>query len=38
MTKRVLFIFHYQVIIDFRANVVRNYWRLKPNQKLVGYF
>ena len=38
MAKRVFFSFHYQDIIDFRANVVRNHWRLKPNREAAGYF
>lgn len=38
MVKRVFFSFHYQDIIDFRANVVRNHWRLKPNRESAGYF
>lgn len=38
MAKRVFFSFHYQDIIDFRANVVRNHWRLKPNRESAGYF
>ncbi len=38
MAKRVFFSFHYQDVIDFRANVVRNHWRLKPNRESAGYF
>lgn len=38
MAKRVFFSFHYQDIIDFRANVVRNHWRLKPNRESAGYY
>jgi hypothetical protein len=38
MAKRVFFSFHYQDIIEFRANVVRNHWRLKPNRESAGYF
>lgn len=38
MAKRVFFSFHYQDIIDFRANVVRNHWRLKPDRESAGYF
>lgn len=38
MARRVFFSFHYQDIIDFRANVVRNHWRLKPNRESAGYF
>ncbi len=38
MAKRVFFSFHYQDVIDFRANVVRNHWRLKPNRQDAGFF
>lgn len=38
MAKRVFFSFHYQDVIDFRANVVRNHWRLKLNRESSGYF
>ncbi|MGB3727595.1 MAG: TIR domain-containing protein [Glaciecola sp.] len=38
MAKRVFFSFHYQDVIDFRANVVRNHWKLKPNRESAGYF
>jgi hypothetical protein len=38
MAKRVFFSFHYQDIIDFRANVVRNHWRLQPNRESAGYY
>lgn len=38
MEKRVFFSFHYQDVIDFRANVVRNHWRMKPNREQAGYF
>lgn len=38
MVKRVFFSFHYQDVIDFRANVVRNHWLLKPDRKSAGYF
>ena len=30
MLKRVFFSFHYQDVIDFRANVVRRHWMTKP--------
>ncbi len=36
MSKRVFFSFHYQDVIDFRANVVRNHRVTKDNQ--AGYF
>ena len=36
MAKRVFFSFHYQDVIDFRANVVRNHRITKDNQ--AGYF
>ncbi len=38
MTKRVFFSFHYQDVIDFRANVVRNHWMTKPDREEAGYF
>jgi len=38
MAKRVFFSFHYQDVIDFRANVVRNHWKSKPNRESAGYF
>jgi|TARA_B110000037_G_C17095798_1_gene495943 hypothetical protein len=36
MAKRVFFSFHYQDVIDFRANVVRNHKTTKDNN--AGYF
>jgi hypothetical protein len=38
MAKRVFFSFHYQDVIDFRANVVRNHWIAKPERSQAGYF
>lgn len=38
MAKRVFFSFHYQDVIDFRANVVRNHWMTKPNRENAGFF
>lgn len=38
MAKRVFFSFHYQDVIDFRANVVRNHWLTKPNRESAGFF
>lgn len=38
MAKRVFFSFHYQDVIDFRANVVRNHWLTKPDREEAGYF
>ncbi|WP_291329066.1 TIR domain-containing protein [Desulfovibrio sp. UCD-KL4C] len=38
MSKRVFFSFHYQDVIDFRANVVRNHWLTKPNRDSAGFF
>mgnify|MGYP000881308107 CR=1 FL=1 len=38
MAKRVFFSFHYQDVIDFRANVVRNHWLTKPDRQVAGYF
>jgi hypothetical protein len=38
MAKCVFFSFHYQDVIDFRANVVRNHWLTKPDREAAGYF
>lgn len=38
MAKRVFFSFHYQDVIDFRANVVRNHWLTKPDREDAGFF
>ncbi len=38
MAKRVFFSFHYQDVIDFRANVVRQHWLTKPNREAAGFF
>ena len=38
MAKRVFFSFHYQDVIDFRANVVRNHWLTKPDREAAGFF
>ncbi len=38
MAKRVFFSFHYQDVIDFRANVVRNHWLTKPDRDAAGFF
>ena len=38
MAKKVFFSFHYKDVVDFRANVVRNNWRMKPNRESAGYF
>src|SRR5690606_22288315 len=38
MAKRVFFSFHYQDVTDFRANVVRNHWRFKPDRESAGFF
>ena len=38
MAKRVFFSFHYQDVIDFRANVVRKHWLTKPDRKDAGFF
>jgi hypothetical protein len=38
MAKRVFFSFHYQDVSDFRANVVRNHWKFKPNREVAGFF
>jgi hypothetical protein len=38
MAKRVFFGFHYQDVIDFRANTVRNHWLTKPDREDAGFF
>jgi hypothetical protein len=38
MARRVFFSFHYQDVIDFRANVVRNHWLLKEDHDDAGFF
>jgi len=38
MAKRVFFSFHYQDVIDFRANAVRNHWMTKPDREQAGFF
>ena len=38
MAKRVFFSFHYQDVIDFRANVVRQHWLCKPEREAAGFF
>ena len=38
MAKKVFFSFHYQDVIDFRANVVRNHWSFKLNKDEAGYY
>ena len=38
MANRVFFRFHYQDVIDFRANVVRNHWLTKPDRQEAGFF
>ena len=38
MAKRVFFSFHYQDVIDFRANVVRQHWCTKPDREAAGFF
>ena len=38
MAKRVFFSFHYQDVIDFRANVVRNHWLTKTDREAAGFF
>jgi hypothetical protein len=37
VAKRVYFCFHYQDVIDFRANVVRNHWVTK-DREAAGFF
>lgn len=38
MAKRVFFSFHYQDVIDFRANAVRNHWMTKVDREEAGFF
>ena len=38
MAKRVYFAFHYQDVIDFRVNVVRNHWVTKEHRDAAGFF
>lgn len=38
MANRVFFSFHYQDVVDFRANVVRNHWMTKPDRVAAGFF
>lgn len=38
MAKRVFFSFHYQDVINFRANVVRKHWVAKTDREEAGYF
>jgi hypothetical protein len=38
MAKRVFFSFHYKDVADFRANVVRNHWTMKPDRGISGYY
>ncbi|MBN3174794.1 TIR domain-containing protein [Pectobacterium brasiliense] len=38
MSRKVFFSFHYQDVIDFRANTVRNHWVIKEKKSDAGYF
>jgi hypothetical protein len=38
MARKVFFSFHYQDVIDFRANVVRNHWLTKPDREAAGFY
>lgn len=38
MARRVYFAFHYQDVIDFRANVVRNHWLTKSDREAAGFY
>jgi Thoeris protein ThsB, TIR-like domain len=38
MANRVFFSFHYQDVINFRANVVRNHWLTKPDREAAGFY
>lgn len=37
MARRIYFALHYRDVIDFRADVVRNHWRLKPDRESAGF-
>jgi hypothetical protein len=38
MANRVFFSFHYQDVIEFRANVVRNHWVAKADRVAAGFY
>jgi hypothetical protein len=38
MSNRVFFSFHYQDVVDFRANVVRNHWVTKADREAAGFW
>lgn len=38
MAKRVFFSFHYNDVINFRANVVRQHWLTKPDRDAAGFY
>ncbi|MBJ9256323.1 TIR domain-containing protein [Citrobacter amalonaticus] len=38
MAKKVFFSFHYQDVVEFRANVVRKHWVLKSDREEAGFF
>ena len=38
MAKRVFFCFHYEDVVSFRANVVRNHWVTKEDRDDAGFF
>lgn len=38
MARKAFFSFHYQDVIDFRANVVRQHWLTKPDREAAGFF
>lgn len=38
MANRVFFSFHYQDVVDFRANVVRNHWVTKADRVAAGFW
>src|SRR5262245_11342052 len=38
MAKKVFFSFHYQDVVDFRANVVRQHWLTKTDRDAAGFF
>ena len=38
MANSVFFSFHYQDVIEFRANVVRNHWVAKADRVAAGFY
>jgi len=38
LAKKVFFSFHYDDVVNFRANVVRRHWQFKPDRESAGFF